>query len=47
MFICWAESTFAEANTPAPAKTFRKKPRLLLIAFPFETERQNFQKWVG
>src|SRR5712692_1374423 len=31
--ISWADSTLAEAITPAPVSTFHKKPRLLLIFF--------------
>jgi hypothetical protein len=34
--IALADSTLAEAIAPAPASTFHKKPRLLLIFFPFQ-----------
>jgi hypothetical protein len=44
--ICtsWADNTLDEAITPAPASTFRKKPRLLLIFFSFQGRMTEFPK---
>jgi hypothetical protein len=44
--ICtsWADSILDEAITPAPASTFRKKPRLLLIFFSFQGRMTEFPK---
>src|SRR5260370_4810394 len=44
--ICtsWADSTFAEAKTPAPARTFCKNPRLLFMLFSFQGRMTEFRK---
>src|SRR2546425_10309868 len=41
MSISWAESTLAEAIAPAPARIFRKKPRLLLMFPPSSRISEN------
>src|SRR5260370_19677346 len=41
--ISWADSTFAEAKIPAPARTFCKNPRLLLMLFSFQGRITEFQ----
>src|SRR5258708_31542014 len=41
--ISWADSTFAEAKIPAPARTFCKKPRLLFMLFSFQGRMTEFQ----
>src|SRR6266403_337505 len=47
--ISWAESPFAEAKIPAPARTFCKNPRLLLMLFSFQGRMAEFRKvgWLG
>src|SRR5713101_9155903 len=47
--ISWAESTFAEAKIPAPARTFCKNHRLLLMLFSFQGRMTEFRKvdWLG
>src|ERR1700693_4573815 len=45
--VSWAESTFAEAKIPAPARSFCKNPRLLLMFFSFEYRMSEFPKWIG
>src|SRR5260370_39750508 len=42
--ISWAESIFAEAKIPAPARTFCKNPRLLLMLFSFQGRMTEFEK---
>src|SRR6266853_3930778 len=47
--ISLAESTFAEAKNPAPARTFCKNPRLLLMLFSFQGRMAEVRKvdWLG
>src|ERR1700728_4570495 len=46
-FITWAENTLVEANRPAPARKFCKKPRLLLMLSSLRIGKHNFLKWIG
>src|SRR5260370_4419464 len=41
--ISWADSTFAEAKIPGPARIFCKNPRLLLMLFSFQGRMTEFQ----
>jgi len=40
----WAESTFAEAKIPAPARTFCKNLRLLLMLFFLSRSNSRIRK---
>jgi hypothetical protein len=43
MLVSCAERALTEANIPAPARNFRKNPRLLLMFFSLENRKGSGQ----